>query len=46
MLELRSVHPDDLREQIPQMKQHFAQFGDRLPDQIRRQMDALEEQLG
>jgi phosphoenolpyruvate carboxykinase (GTP) len=46
MLELRSVHPDDLREQIPQMKQHFAQFGDHLPDQIRRQMDALEEQLG
>jgi phosphoenolpyruvate carboxykinase (GTP) len=46
MRELRSIDPDDMREQIPQMNQHFAQFGDRLPDQIRAQMRALEQRLG
>jgi phosphoenolpyruvate carboxykinase (GTP) len=45
MRELRSVDPGDLRDQIPQMKQHFAQFGDRLPEAIHRQMDALEQRL-
>jgi phosphoenolpyruvate carboxykinase (GTP) len=45
MRELRNVDTGDLREQIPQMKQHFAQFGDRLPDAISRQMGALEQRL-
>jgi phosphoenolpyruvate carboxykinase (GTP) len=45
MQALRSVDPDDLREQIPQMKQHFAQFGDRLPEQISEQMADLERRL-
>jgi phosphoenolpyruvate carboxykinase (GTP) len=46
MRELRSVDPDDLRDQIPQMQQHFAQFGDRLPEGIRSQMQSLESRLG
>jgi phosphoenolpyruvate carboxykinase (GTP) len=46
MRELRSVDPGDLRDQIPQMRQHFAQFGDRLPERIRAQMQDLEERLG
>jgi phosphoenolpyruvate carboxykinase (GTP) len=45
MRELRAVDPDDLRDQIPQMKQHFAQFGHRLPKAIGDQMDALEQRL-
>ena len=45
MRELRSVDPDDLRGQLPQMKQHFAQFGDRLPKGIHEQMAALEERV-
>jgi phosphoenolpyruvate carboxykinase (GTP) len=45
MRELRAVDPDDLRDQIPQMKQHFAQFGQRLPKAIAEQMDALEQRL-
>jgi phosphoenolpyruvate carboxykinase (GTP) len=45
MRELHHVDADDLRDQLPQMKQHFAQFGDRLPQAIRDQMDALEQRL-
>ena len=45
MRELFSVDPSDLRDQIPQMQQHFAQFGDRLPDRIRAQMQDLEKRL-
>jgi phosphoenolpyruvate carboxykinase (GTP) len=45
MRELRNVDPGDLRDQIPQMKQHFAQFGGRLPKGISEQMDALEQRL-
>jgi phosphoenolpyruvate carboxykinase (GTP) len=45
MRELSRIDADDLREQIPQMKQHFAQFGDRLPKEIDEQMAALEERV-
>jgi len=45
MRELRNVDPGALGDQIPQMKQHFAQFGDRLPGAIDEQMAALEERL-
>jgi len=45
MRELRNVDSGDLSDQIPQMKQHFAQFGDRLPKAIDEQMAALEERV-
>ncbi len=45
MRELRNVDPEALRDQIPQMRQHFAQFGDRLPQAIHDQMEALEKRL-
>jgi phosphoenolpyruvate carboxykinase (GTP) len=45
MRELRAVDPGELGDQLPQMKQHFAQFGDRLPKAIDAQMKALEERL-
>jgi phosphoenolpyruvate carboxykinase (GTP) len=38
--------PAELRRQLPQMKQHLAHFGDRLPEEIHAQMDALRERLG
>ena len=45
MAEVLKADPDELRAQLPQVKEHLAKFGDRLPDQIRAQMDALEERL-
>ncbi len=36
----------ELRAQLPQMEEHLAVFGDRLPGEIRAQMDALRERLG
>ena len=34
--ELLRVDPDELREELPQIHEHFAQFGDRLPDELQR----------
>ncbi len=45
MQELLSVDEDLVREQLPQVKEHFAQFGDKLPDALARQLAALEERL-
>jgi phosphoenolpyruvate carboxykinase (GTP) len=41
-----SVDPDELRTQLPQVEQHLAMFGDRLPREVRAQLDALMERLG
>ncbi len=46
MAELLRVDPELLREQLPQMKEHLARFGDRLPDEIQRQLEALERRVG
>jgi len=45
MRELLTVDPELLREQLPQMREHLAQFGDKLPAQISEQLDALEQRL-
>ena len=42
MAELLRVDPELLREQLPQMKEHLARFGDRLPAEVQEQLDALE----
>ena len=44
--EVLAVDPDALREQLPQVKEHLAQFGDGLPDELQAQLDALEQRLG
>jgi phosphoenolpyruvate carboxykinase (GTP) len=44
--ELMKVDPEEWRVQLPQIHQHFASFGDALPDELRRQLDVLEERLG
>jgi phosphoenolpyruvate carboxykinase (GTP) len=45
MRELLSVDEDLVREQLPQVKEHFAQFGDRLPPELREQLSGLERRL-
>jgi phosphoenolpyruvate carboxykinase (GTP) len=45
MSELLTVDPDAVREQMPQLREHLARFGDRLPDAIRSQLEALESRL-
>jgi phosphoenolpyruvate carboxykinase (GTP) len=45
MGELLRIDPELLREQLPQLKEHLAQFGERLPDGIRRQLEALEQRI-
>ncbi|CAN5584605.1 phosphoenolpyruvate carboxykinase (GTP) [soil metagenome] len=37
---------DELRQQLPQVKEHLAMFGDDLPAELRAQMEALERRLG
>jgi phosphoenolpyruvate carboxykinase (GTP) len=43
---LLEVDPDEVKAQLPQMEEHLARFGDRLPDEIQRQFGALRERLG
>jgi phosphoenolpyruvate carboxykinase (GTP) len=40
-----TVDPEQLREQLPQVKEHLAIFGDKLPDELRAQLEALEARL-
>jgi phosphoenolpyruvate carboxykinase (GTP) len=44
--QILSVSAEEWRQQIPQIREHYAKFGDRLPDELTRQLDALEERLG
>jgi phosphoenolpyruvate carboxykinase (GTP) len=43
--ELLSVEPDVIRDQLPQVEEHLATFGDRLPDEIQAQLEALRERV-
>jgi phosphoenolpyruvate carboxykinase (GTP) len=45
MKELLSVDESLVREQLPQVKEHFAQFGDKLPVELSQQLQALEARL-
>ena len=45
MAELLKVDPEEWRVQLPQFHEHFARFGDRLPDRLRDQLLALERRL-
>jgi phosphoenolpyruvate carboxykinase (GTP) len=46
MAELLRVDPDDLRLELPAIEEHFAKFGESMPEPLRRQLQALEERLG
>jgi phosphoenolpyruvate carboxykinase (GTP) len=46
MEQLLEVDPEDWKVQLPQVHQHYAQFGETLPDELREQLEALERRLG
>ncbi len=46
MEELLRVDDDEWRAEIPLIREHFAQFGDRLPESLARTVDDLERRLG
>jgi phosphoenolpyruvate carboxykinase (GTP) len=45
MEELLKVDPEEWKTQLPQIQQHYASFGDALPEELRAQLEALEERL-
>jgi phosphoenolpyruvate carboxykinase (GTP) len=45
MESLLNVDPDEVRQQLHQVASHLAQFGSRLPDEIKGQLEALKERL-
>jgi phosphoenolpyruvate carboxykinase (GTP) len=45
MEQLLEVDPELIKAQLPQVHEHFARFGDRLPDSLRAQLEALEARL-
>jgi phosphoenolpyruvate carboxykinase (GTP) len=45
LAELLRVDPEEWKAQLPQVREHYAQFGDSLPAGLRAQLDALEERL-
>ena len=42
---LLEVDPEAVKAQLPQVEEHLARFGDRLPDQLQTQLKALKERL-
>jgi phosphoenolpyruvate carboxykinase (GTP) len=46
MQELLRVDPDGLRAELPTIHEHYARFGDRLPQELRAQLEKLEKRLG
>jgi phosphoenolpyruvate carboxykinase (GTP) len=42
---LLKVDPEEWKVQLPQLKQHYATFGDALPAELRRQLSELEQRL-
>jgi phosphoenolpyruvate carboxykinase (GTP) len=45
MAKLLEVDLGKWRAQLAQVHEHFAQFGEKLPEELRRQLEALEERL-
>jgi phosphoenolpyruvate carboxykinase (GTP) len=45
MEQLLDVDPDAWKAQLPQVHEHYAQFGDRLPAEMRAQLEQFEQRL-
>ncbi len=45
MKTLLTVEPEDLKAQLPQVEEHLARFGDRLPAEITEQLESLKQRL-
>jgi len=46
MDQLLEVDPECWIDQVPQMREHYARFGDTLPSELRAQFEELERRLG
>jgi phosphoenolpyruvate carboxykinase (GTP) len=46
MGKLLAVDADEWRAELPGIREHFARFGDKLPKQLRAEVDRLEQKLG
>jgi phosphoenolpyruvate carboxykinase (GTP) len=46
MAKLLEVDAGSWKDQLPQMREHYARFSDHLPPELAAQLDALEERLG
>jgi phosphoenolpyruvate carboxykinase (GTP) len=46
MRELLTVDAEAVKAEMPQVEEHLAKFGDRLPSEVSRQLDALKQRLG
>jgi phosphoenolpyruvate carboxykinase (GTP) len=46
MAKLLEVDSEGWKLQLPQIKEHYAEFGDRLPEELRQQLEGLEQRLG
>ena len=45
MTELLRVDPEEWRAEVPSIEEHFAEFGDRIPDALRDELAGLEKRL-
>jgi phosphoenolpyruvate carboxykinase (GTP) len=43
---LLTVDEEAVKAELPQVREHLAKFGDRLPGAVQRQLEALEQRLG
>jgi phosphoenolpyruvate carboxykinase (GTP) len=46
MAELLRVDAAEWRAEVPSIREHYAQFGDRLPATLAKEVDDLEARLG
>ena len=46
MAKLLAVDPEAWKTQMPQVEEHLARFGDRLPPELQAELRALEQRLG
>jgi phosphoenolpyruvate carboxykinase (GTP) len=46
LAKLLSVDPEEWRGQLPRLREHFAMFGEKLPGELAKQLEALEQRLG
>ena len=43
---LLKVDPEEWKEEFPLIEEHYAKFGDRLPEELRVEFEALKERMG
>jgi phosphoenolpyruvate carboxykinase (GTP) len=46
MKELMSIDTDAWKADIPDIENHFAKFGDRLPERLKEQLQEFRKRLG